>query len=162
VTRGIDLASGRLVLLSDDDIAHAHETSLKILQEIRIKVLSKKVQNLLAENGAEVDSAHSITKIPSSLVEEAVKKAPEETVLRGRNPKSDLKIPAKDFPFVGLNGCSAFMRDFETACMSEKHSLGTRHLRSMVMCVLKLIRSFVIAKRVCYEGLLHYKRAYIN
>jgi trimethylamine--corrinoid protein Co-methyltransferase len=112
--RGIDLASGRLVLLSDEEIAHIHETSLKILQEIGIKVLSKKVQSLLAENGAEIDSTHSIAKIPSSLVEEAVKKAPEEMILCGRNPKFDLKLPAKDFPFVGLNGCSAFMRDFET------------------------------------------------
>jgi trimethylamine:corrinoid methyltransferase-like protein len=36
------------------------------------------MQNLLAENGAEVHFAHSIAKIPSSLIEEAVKKAPEE------------------------------------------------------------------------------------
>ena len=108
------MASGRLVLLSDDEIAHIYETSLKILQEIGIKILSKKVQSLLAESGAEVDSAHSIAKIPSSLVEEAAKKVSEEIVLRGRDPKFDLRLPAKDFPFVGLNGCSAFIRDFET------------------------------------------------
>jgi trimethylamine--corrinoid protein Co-methyltransferase len=111
---GIHLAFGRLVLLSDDEIASVHETSLKILQQIGIKVLSKKVQSLLAENGAEVDSVRSIVKIPSSLVEEAVKKAPEEMVLCGRDPKFDLKLPSKAFPFVGLSGCSAFMRDFET------------------------------------------------
>ncbi len=71
------MASGRLVLLSDDEIAHIHETSLKILQEIGIKVLSKKVQSLLAENGAEVDSAHSLANIPSSLVERAKEKVRE-------------------------------------------------------------------------------------
>jgi len=38
--RGIRLAFGRLVLLSDDEIASVHETSLKILEEIGIKVLS--------------------------------------------------------------------------------------------------------------------------
>jgi trimethylamine--corrinoid protein Co-methyltransferase len=87
---------------------------LKILQEIGIKVVSKKVQSLLVENGAKVDVASSIVNIPSSLVEEAIKKAPKEMVLCGRNPKFDLKLPAKDFPFVATSGFSVFMRDFET------------------------------------------------
>jgi trimethylamine--corrinoid protein Co-methyltransferase len=107
------LAFGRLILLSDDEIASVHETSLKVLSKIGIKVLSKKVQSLLAENGAEVDAARSIVKISSSLVEEAIKKAPKEMVLCGRDPKFDLKLPAKDFPFVATSGFSVFMRDFE-------------------------------------------------
>jgi trimethylamine--corrinoid protein Co-methyltransferase len=112
--RVINLASGRLIFLSDKEIASIHETSLKILQEIGVKVLSKKVQSLLAENGAKIDAANSIVKIPNSLVEEAIKKAPEEMVLCGRNPKFDLKLPAKNFPFVATSGFSVFMRDFET------------------------------------------------
>jgi trimethylamine--corrinoid protein Co-methyltransferase len=87
---------------------------LKILQEIGIKVVSKKVQSLLVENGAKVDVASSIVNIPSSLVEEAIKKAPKEMVLCGRNPKFDLKLPAKNFPFVATSGFSVFMRDFKT------------------------------------------------
>ena len=114
MTTGISLALGRLILLSDDEIVRVHETSLKILQEIGIKVLSKKVQSLLAENGAEVDASRSTVKIPSSLVEEAIKKAPKEMVLCGRNPKFDLKLPSTDFPFVAPNGCTAFMNDLET------------------------------------------------
>jgi len=102
------------VLLSDNEIASVHETSLEILQKIGIKVLSKKVQSLLAENGAEVDAARSIVKIPSSLIEEAIKKAPKEMVLCGKDPKFDLRLPAKDFPFVATSGFSVFMRDFET------------------------------------------------
>ncbi|UCE15507.1 MAG: trimethylamine methyltransferase family protein, partial [Candidatus Bathyarchaeota archaeon] len=108
------MAYGRLVLLSDNEIASVHETSLKILEEIGIKVLSKKVQSLLAENGAEVDAARSIVKIPNSLVEEAIKKAPKDMILCGRDPKFNLKLPVKDFPFVATSGFSVFMRDFET------------------------------------------------
>jgi trimethylamine:corrinoid methyltransferase-like protein len=48
MTTGIKLAFGRLILLSDDEVVRIHETSLKILQEIGIKVLSKKVQSLHA------------------------------------------------------------------------------------------------------------------
>jgi len=108
------LASGRLVFLSDDEVAWVHETSLRILQEIGIKVLSKKVQSLLRENGAEVDASSSIVKIPSSLVEEAVKKAPKEIVLYGRDPKYDLKLPSKSFTFIATSGFATFTRDFET------------------------------------------------
>jgi len=124
------LAFGRLVLLSDDEIASIHETSLKILREIGIKVVSKKVKSLLAENGAKVDVSRSIVKIPSSLVEEAIKKAPKEMVLCGRNPKFDLELPAKDFPFVATSGFSVFMRDFETG---EKRMTNSSDLKDFAV-----------------------------
>ena len=121
---------GRLVLLSDDEIASIHEASLKILLEIGIKVGSKKVQSLLAENGAKVDASRSIVKIPSSLVEEAIKKAPKEMVLCGRNPKFDLELPAKDFPFVATSGFSVFMRDLETG---EKRMTNSSDLKDFAV-----------------------------
>jgi len=108
------LALGRLIFLSDEEVIRIHETSLKVLEEIGIKVLSKEVQELLAENGAEVDSARSIVKIPSSLVEEAIKKAPKEMVLCARDPKFDLKLPTADFPFTSLNGIAPLVKDLET------------------------------------------------
>jgi trimethylamine--corrinoid protein Co-methyltransferase len=127
---GIHLAFGRLVLLSDDEIASVHETSLKILQQIGIKVLSKKVQSLLAENGAKIDATNSIAKIPSSLVEEAIRKAPKEIVLCGRNQKFDLKLPSKDFTFVATSGYATFMRDLETG---EKRMTKTSDLRDFAI-----------------------------
>jgi trimethylamine--corrinoid protein Co-methyltransferase len=130
IIKGIHMAFGRLVLLSDDEIASVHETSLKILQQIGIKVLSKKVQSLLAENGAKIDAASSIVKIPSSLVEEAIRKAPKEIVLCGRNPKFDLKLPSKDFTFVATSGYATFMRDLETG---EKRMTKTSDLRDFAI-----------------------------
>jgi trimethylamine--corrinoid protein Co-methyltransferase len=127
---GINLAFGRLILLSDEEVARIHETSLKILQKIGIKVLSRKVQTLLAENGAEVDAARSIVKIPSSLVEEAIKKAPKEMVLCGRDPKFDLKLPAAGPPFVALSGFSVFMKDFKTG---EKRMTKASDLRDFAI-----------------------------
>ena len=124
------MAFGRLILLSDDEVTSVHETSLKILQEIGIKVLSKKVQSLLAENGAKVDASRSIAKIPRSLVEEAVKKAPKEIVLCGRNPKFDLKLPSKDFTFIATSGYATFIRDFKTG---EKRMTKTSDLRDFAI-----------------------------
>jgi len=108
------LAFGRLTFLSDDEIASIHETSSRVLQEIGLKVVSKKVQSLLVENGAEVDDSRSTVRIPDALVEEAISKAPKEMVLCGRNPNCDLNLPVKDLPFVATSGTMVFMRDFET------------------------------------------------
>jgi trimethylamine--corrinoid protein Co-methyltransferase len=124
------LAFGRLKLLSDDEITSIHEASLKILREIGVKVLSKKVQSLLAKNGAKIDAANSIVKIPNSLVEKAIKKAPKEIVLCGRNPKFDLKLPTKDFTFIATSGYATFMRDFKTG---EKRMTKTSDLRDFAI-----------------------------
>jgi len=126
----ICLAFGRLIFLTDDEIASIHETDLKILEEIGIKVLSKKVQSLLAENGAKVDVANSIVKIPNSLVEEAIRKAPKEIVLCGRNPKFDLRLPSKDFTFIATSGYATFVRDFKTG---EKRMTKTSDLRDFAI-----------------------------
>jgi trimethylamine--corrinoid protein Co-methyltransferase len=127
---GIDLAFGRLIFLTDDEIASIHEASLKILQEIGVKVLSKKVQSLLAENGAKIDVANAIVKIPNSLVEDSIKKAPKKIVLCGRNPKFDLKLPSKDFTFIATSGYSTFIRDFKTG---EKRMTKTSDLRDFTI-----------------------------
>jgi trimethylamine--corrinoid protein Co-methyltransferase len=130
IVKGIHMAFGRLVLLSDEEITSIHETSLKILQQIGIKVLSKKVQNLLAENGSKIDGASSIVKIPGSLVEEAIAEAPKEITLCGRNPKFDLKLPSKDFTFVATSGYATFMTDLETG---EKRMTRTSDLRDFAI-----------------------------
>ncbi len=124
------MAFGRLTFLSDGEISSIHETSLRILQEIGIKVVSKKVQSLLAENGAEVDDSRSTVKIPDSLVEEAIGKAPKETVLCGRNPDFDLRLPVKGLPFVATSGFSVFMRDLETG---EKRMTNSSDLKDFAV-----------------------------
>jgi trimethylamine--corrinoid protein Co-methyltransferase len=124
------LAFGRLTFLSDDETASIHETSLRVLQEIGIKIVSKKVQSLLAENGAEVDDSRSTVKIPDTLVEEAIRKAPKEMVLCGRNPNLDLSLPVKDLPFVATSGFSVFMRDFETG---EKRMTNSSDLKDFAV-----------------------------
>ena len=101
-----------LNFLTEDEVERIHEASLRILKETGVKIQSEKVRRLLAENGAEVNDA--IVKIPSSLVEEAVKKVPKEMTLCARDPNCDLKIPSNDFHFLATSGFSPFVTDFET------------------------------------------------
>lgn len=127
---GIDLASGHFSFLSEDEALRIHETSLKILEEIGIKVLSEKVKNLLRKNGGEINGAHSVVKIPESLTKEAIKKAPKEITLCGRESAHDLKLPSEDFPFATLSGFSVFMRDFKTG---EKRATRKSDLREFAI-----------------------------
>ena len=101
-----------LNFLSEGEVEQIHEASLRILKETGVKVLSEKVRKLLAENGAEVDG--DIVKIPRPLVEESIRRAPQEMTLCAREPKCDLKIPAGDSPFLSTSGFSPFVDDFET------------------------------------------------
>jgi len=109
-----------LNFLTEDEVERIHNASLRILKETGVKILSEKVRKLLAENGAEVSG--EIVKIPSSLVEEAIKRAPEKITLGAREPKCDLKLPADDFPFLATSGFSSFVDDFETAERRESTS----------------------------------------
>ncbi len=101
-----------LNFLSEDEVERIHEASLRILKETGVKIQSEKVRRLLAENGAEVND--TIVKIPNSLIEEAIKRAPEGITLGARDPNCDLKIPSNDFPFLATSGFSPFVDDFET------------------------------------------------
>jgi len=96
-----------LNFLSEGEVEQIHGASLRILKETGVKVHSEKVRRLLVENGAEIDG--DIVKIPGSLVEEAIKKAPKEITLCAREPKCDLRIPTDDCRFLSTSGFSPFI-----------------------------------------------------
>lgn len=80
--------------LTGEQEDQVHQTSVRILSEVGIKVTSKSVLAMLKENGATVDDKTEIVKIPESLVDEAISKAPKELSMCGRDPRCDLKLPA--------------------------------------------------------------------
>lgn len=80
--------------LTSEQEDHVHQTSIRILNEVGIKVTSEPVLALLKEHGATVDEKSELARIPESLVVEALSKAPKEFLMCGRDPKHDLKLPA--------------------------------------------------------------------
>lgn len=81
--------------LSKEEEDAVHLESVRILEDIGIKVTSEMVLQMLRGAGATVDQKTQIVKIPESLVKEALKKAPKEFVMAGRDRKNDLKLPAE-------------------------------------------------------------------
>jgi trimethylamine--corrinoid protein Co-methyltransferase len=120
------MAFGHLTFLSKEEIALIHENSLRVLQEVGLRIYSKRVQDMLRAEGAECDASSNLVKIPASMVEEAVRKAPKEITMCGREPEKDVKLPARVFPFATLSGFAVFMRDMETG---EKRSTTSSDLK---------------------------------
>ena len=63
-----------------------HLTSLRILEELGIEVMSDRARGFLAAAGAQVDPASAMVRLDRGLVEKALTTAPASFVLEPRNP----------------------------------------------------------------------------
>ncbi|MEM2838933.1 MAG: trimethylamine methyltransferase family protein [Thermoplasmata archaeon] len=106
------IARFRFLDKNEEDIIH--QQSVRCLGEVGIAVRSKQVQQMLADAGAEVDGKSGIVKIPESLIDDSVRKAPKSFTLHARNSKYDLHLPVDGIPYVGTTGLSIHMTDIDT------------------------------------------------
>jgi trimethylamine---corrinoid protein Co-methyltransferase len=102
-----------LKFLAPEEEDFVHDQSLKVLKDIGVLIRSGPVAKMLAESGADVDKK-GIVKIPESMIDEALHKAPKEFTLHARNPKNDLRIPVDGAPFVSTDGLTVYMFDIDT------------------------------------------------
>ena len=85
------LSKDRLLrMLTEAEVEDLHSASLDILQQIGISTNSKRIIGVFNDNGADVDPNTNLVRIPSRLVTDALKSAPKEVKLYGRNPKHDM------------------------------------------------------------------------
>ena len=97
--------------LSKDGIDKIHQSTLKILENIGIKVEEKKALRTFKENGCIVDSK-GVVKIPPSLVEESLKKAPHKIEMYGRDGKKRMTLEGRNVYF-GTAGGSPYIRTID-------------------------------------------------
>ena len=86
--------------LSENEQLKIHEKSIKILEEVGVKFLSDKALKVLEKNGARVDYAEKLAKIPREMVDQALKTAPKSFVLGARNPEFDVAYPSAHTGYV--------------------------------------------------------------
>jgi trimethylamine--corrinoid protein Co-methyltransferase len=98
--------------LSEDEQVKIHDKSIRILEEVGIKFLSKKALKVLEKNGARVDYAEKLAKIPREMVDQALKTAPKSFVLGARNPEFDVAYPSAHTGYV-LDGGGVFTYDYK-------------------------------------------------
>jgi len=103
-----------------------HEQSIKILEEIGVKVHSRSVLKLLEEKGAAVDHDTMIAKLPEELVKDALETAPKEFTLCARDPEHDLPFPSHPYPYATTSGLAINVSDRRTGRVSAVHEGGCR------------------------------------
>ncbi len=118
---------GQLCLLTPDEIIAIHETSMKILEEVGMKVKSVEARKVFADHGALVDSASEIVKIPRKLVERAVESAPSKVILFGQDEKNDLHLEGKRI-HLGTGGTVLYALDLQSG---EKRPTTTKDVRDI-------------------------------
>ena len=86
-------------LANPDQMAKLHNSSMRILSELGIRVMSSRVIDIFEGAGAIVDRGRFNVRMDESLVMEAIGKAPSQFSLTPRNPKKRLSIGGKNICF---------------------------------------------------------------
>jgi trimethylamine--corrinoid protein Co-methyltransferase len=100
-------------VLSQEEIERLHGESLRILEEVGVRIQSEKTLGLIENKGAIVNWDTHIVKFPRSLVETALGLCPKEFVLGARNSNFDLSLPSGKSS-INLDGMGTRVRDFHT------------------------------------------------
>ena len=126
------MARGRVQFLSRDEILRTDETSVRILEEVGVDVLSPSARELLLESGATISKTNDRILIPEEIVKSALSMAPKSIVLAGRNGAKDLRIPSEGGTYVANGGEGVFVKDLVTG---EKRPSTGDDLRDFAILV---------------------------
>ena len=88
---------------SDDRIAAMHDTALRVLEELGIRVLHDTARERFRQAGASVDDEGQV-RLERGLVEEAIRTAPSTIDFAGGKPERDVEIGGDRIAFVGVGG----------------------------------------------------------
>jgi trimethylamine--corrinoid protein Co-methyltransferase len=99
-------------LVSSDQLEVIHNTSLKILRDIGVRVDSMVALDLLKKIGADVNRATNQVKFDPALVEEMLTDIPSEFTIHARNPEKTVKIGGNALTFATVCGPS-FVSDLD-------------------------------------------------
>ncbi len=102
-----------------------HTQSVMCLETVGVLVHSTSVRKMLAANGARTDSKTELVRLPETLVNEAIKKAPKSIVLGARDPSRDLRLPVRGPPYTSTGGVTLSITDMETG---ERRPATTKDL----------------------------------
>ncbi len=107
------LVGNKYKVLSPGEVELIHNSSLEILQNAGVQVNNKRALNIFQEKGAKVNKEKKIVKIPPSMVEDAISKAPSKVVLCGREEKHDLLLEDNRV-YMGTGGTALNVLDLDT------------------------------------------------
>ena len=99
-------------LMNEAQIQTIHKTTLKILEDIGVKISNDNGVEILKNVGCKVEN-DNIVKIPSSLVEEAIKSAPSKIDIYNREGELAMSLEGRN-NYYGLGTDLIYTYDLET------------------------------------------------
>lgn len=75
-------------IYSDDQIEQIHQTALKVLEELGVKVLLPEARRLLRGGGVDIDESSMIARFDRGVVQEAISSAPGQVKLLGADDEA--------------------------------------------------------------------------
>ncbi len=100
----------RVDILTRQDVEKIHTATLDILEHVGVRFPSGKALDLFAEHGAEVDRQSMIVRLPGTLVEDYLAKAPSAYTLAGCTADYDLPLDG-NHSYLGTDGCGVEIVD---------------------------------------------------
>ncbi len=89
---------------SDDRLEAMHDTALRVLDELGIKVLNDEAREIFHRAGARVDADSQMVRIDRELVAAALESAPGQFVMHGRSAEFDVTLGGDHVNFVCVGG----------------------------------------------------------
>jgi trimethylamine--corrinoid protein Co-methyltransferase len=86
-------------LLDEERMEALHATSMRILSELGIRVMSDRVMDIFEAAGAIVDREEKIIRVDESIVREALKSVPSSFTLTSRNAEKQIRLGGNDLTF---------------------------------------------------------------
>ncbi|HUR43473.1 MAG TPA: trimethylamine methyltransferase family protein [Aestuariivirga sp.] len=111
-----------IAVLSADHIETIHHASLRILEEIGMRILDRNTRDIWARAGATVDHASMMVRFDRELIEETIALAPAEFTLHARNPARNVTVGGNRILFSSVGGppyCTDLDRGRRTGTYSE-------------------------------------------
>jgi trimethylamine--corrinoid protein Co-methyltransferase len=133
-----------LEMLSADQVEAIHRTSLRILSELGIELMSSQARALMRAYGAETDETTGNVRIDEALVERALRTAPATFTLTPRNPEHAVTLGGNHLVF-GLVAGPPNVHDFARG----RRAGNLRDYRDFIRLAQHFNAVHVIGNQVC-------------
>ena len=122
---------GQLRFLTDKNVAEIHETALRILEDVGLRVPLPEAVEAYRGGGARVGPDPDAVRIPVTMVEAALRSTPPKVRLCGRDAEQDIVLEGRKV-YAGTGGAEIHVLDLETGALRKATLLDVARLARLV------------------------------
>jgi len=109
----------QLRVLDQRQLDRIHRASIEILETVGIRLPHEGMRRRFSEEGAQVDEAAELVKIPEELVEQSLKTAGKSFTLYGRNPDQQARFGQAERNYNSIAGEALWVDD---SCTQRRYA----------------------------------------